>query len=363
MTPRGWAAFAACSLIWGIPYLFIKIAVDDGVPPVFVAWSRMVLGAVVLGTLAARSGVLGQVRGRWRWIAVYAVVELAIPFPLIAIGEQHVSSSLAAILIATVPLFVALLALRFDHEERADVRRMTGLVVGLGGVVVLMGVDVAGRTDELLGALAVLLAAFGYAAGPMLLKRKLDGIDARALMCASLVVAAGALTPFVMAAPPTEVPSADGLVSLVVLGVVCTALALVVFAVLIREVGTRPRADHHLRQPARGGRARGGGARRAPGRRGRRRAAADPRGLVAGDRVVRLIRGDFGYGTSSTPDPTHEELPHARTPNSRDHHRRTSGPGRRGRLWRGRRRGRRARRRQHRRGRRQRRRRCRRGRR
>ena len=237
MTPRGWAAFAACSVIWGIPYLFIKVAVDDGVPPVFVAWSRMVLGAAVLGLLAARAGVLGQVRGRWRWVAAYGVVELAIPFPLIAIGEQHVSSSLAAILVATVPLFVALLALRFDHEERADARRMAGLVIGLGGVVVLMGIDVAGRTDELLGALAVLLAALGYAAGPMVLKRKLGAIDPRALMCASLVVAAGALTPFVAAAPPSEVPSADGLASLVVLGVVCTALGLVVFAVLIREVG------------------------------------------------------------------------------------------------------------------------------
>lgn len=237
MNARAWTAFVACSLVWGIPYLFIKIAVDDGVPPVFVAWSRVVLGGAVLLALAARAGTLSQLEGRWRWVALYGVIELAIPFPLIAIGEQHVSSGLTAILIATVPLFVALLALRFDHEERAEGRRLVGLVVGLAGVVALMGIDVAGETAELLGALAILVAAVGYAAGPMLLKRTLGGLDAYATMGASLAVVAVILAPFVALDPPTAMPSADALWSLAVLGVVCTAGGLVAFSVLINEVG------------------------------------------------------------------------------------------------------------------------------
>ena len=210
---------------------------DDGVPPVFLAWVRVVLGAAVLLLLAWRAGVLGTVRGRWRPIAAYALFEIVVPFPLIAAGEQHVSSSLAAILIATVPILIALLALRFDHAERVTGRRLVGLLIGLTGVVALMGIDVAGKPDELLGAGAVLLAAVGYAIGPMLLKRYLADLDPRAGMAAALLAASIALTPFALAAPPATTPSAEAIGSLVVLGILCTAVAFVFFATLIADVG------------------------------------------------------------------------------------------------------------------------------
>ena len=187
MSARAWAAFATVSTLWGIPYLFIKIAVDDGVPPAFLAFVRVALGAAVLMALAWRAGTLGTLRGRVRWLVVYAVFEIAVPFPLIAAGEQHVASSLAAIIIASVPLFVALLALRFDRAERATGSRLVGLIVGLAGVVALVGIDVAGSGDELLAAGAILVAALGYAAGPMVFKRTLADLDPRAAMGASLV--------------------------------------------------------------------------------------------------------------------------------------------------------------------------------
>ena len=159
MSPRAWAMFATMSALWGIPYLFIKVAVDEGLSPAFVSWSRVVLAAVVLLVLAHRAGVLRSLEGRGKWLAAYALVEISIPFPLIAAGEEHVDSSLAAIIIASVPLLVALLALRFDHAERATGSRLVGLFVGFTGVVVLVGVDVAGNRDELLGAAFVLLGA------------------------------------------------------------------------------------------------------------------------------------------------------------------------------------------------------------
>jgi drug/metabolite transporter (DMT)-like permease len=87
MSARAWAAFAAVSILWGIPYLFIKVAVDDGVPPAFLAWVRVVLGAAVLLTLGWHAGLLSSLRGRWGWLAVFAVVEITLPFPLIAAGE------------------------------------------------------------------------------------------------------------------------------------------------------------------------------------------------------------------------------------------------------------------------------------
>jgi drug/metabolite transporter (DMT)-like permease len=207
MSARAWIAFAAVSTLWGMPYLFIKVAVDDGVPPGFLAWVRVVLGAAVLLGLAWKAGTLASLRGRWRWIAAFAIVEICFPFPLIAAGEQHVSSSLAAIIVAAAPLFVALLALRFDAEERATGVRLAGLLLGLAGVVALMGIDVAGRTEELLGALAILFSAFCYAVGPMLLKRYFADIDPRASMGAALAVAGVALLPVVALDPPSQTPS------------------------------------------------------------------------------------------------------------------------------------------------------------
>jgi drug/metabolite transporter (DMT)-like permease len=237
MTTRGWLAFAAMSLVWGIPYLFIKIAVDDGVPPAFVAWARVVLATVVLLALAWRAGVLGPLRGRGWPLLAYAVVEIALPFPLIAAGEQEVASGVTAILIAAVPLMIAVLAVRFDPSERATGARLVGLLLGLAGVAALVGIEFGGRTDELLGAGAILLAALGYAIGPMILKQRLAELDPRAMMGASLAMAAVLLTPAAALDLPDGVPSAEALIALVVLGLVCTALAFVIFGILIVEVG------------------------------------------------------------------------------------------------------------------------------
>src|SRR5437588_1795906 len=137
MTRRAWIAFAAVSLIWGVPYLLIRIAVRHGVPALALAWGRVTLAAIVLLVLAWRSGSLGSLRGRWRWLATYALVEFTIPFPLLGAGEQRVSSSLAAIIVASVPLIGAVLALRFDHSERPTRARAIGLGLGFGGVVAL----------------------------------------------------------------------------------------------------------------------------------------------------------------------------------------------------------------------------------
>jgi drug/metabolite transporter (DMT)-like permease len=237
VTARAWSLFAIVSVLWGIPYLFIAIAVDGGIPPAFLAWARVVLGALVLLPIAWKAGLLRSLRGRWRWLAPYAIAEIVIPFPLIAAGEQHVSSSIAAILIAATPLIVALLAIRFDQTERVRGARLAGLFVGLAGVVALVGVDVAGERDEMLGALAILVAAFGYAAGPMMLNRKLGDLDPRASMLGALTIAGVLLTPFAALDLPGSDVAGDAIASVAVLGVVCTAAAFVAFGALVRMIG------------------------------------------------------------------------------------------------------------------------------
>lgn len=237
MSSRAWIAFAAISLLWGIPYLFIKVAVDGGVPPLLLAWGRIVLAAAVLLAISARAGTLAPLRGRGRWLAAFALAELVVPFPMLAFGEERVSSSTAAIVIATAPLIVAGLALRFEPAERLDGRRLAGVLIGLAGVAALVGIDVAGSARELLGVACVLAAACGYAVGPMVLKRHLADLDPIASMGACLAIAGAVLTPGAAISAPSADPSGGALASVAVLGLLCTALALVLMAVLVDEAG------------------------------------------------------------------------------------------------------------------------------
>lgn len=235
MSARAWALFAAVSVVWGMPYLFIKIGVDDGITPGFLAWSRVTLAALVLLPVAWRSGAL---RGLpLRWLALFATVEIAIPFPLIGFGEQRISSSLAAILIASLPLVVAFLAVRFDGAERPTPTRLIGMLIGLGGVIALVGIDIGGSEQALLGAGAVLLATVGYAFGPLIVKQRLKGANPLGPVTAAMGVASILLLPFGIGDFPTQTPTEEAIASVVVLGLVCSALAFMLFFTLIAEIG------------------------------------------------------------------------------------------------------------------------------
>lgn len=237
MTRRAWLLFALSSVIWGVPYLFIKVAVDAGVPPAFVAWARVALGAALLLPVALRRGALRGLRGHGGAIVAYTVCEIAVPFVLIAVGERYIASSLAAILVATMPLQLALLSVWLSPAHRPTGLRLVGLVIGLGGVVALLGVDVGGRPNELLGAVLVLVATLGYAAAPLIVSRHLADLDPLGPVTASLVLATIALLPAALLRPPHGIPTPAALGAIAVLGVVCTVLGLVIFFQLITEAG------------------------------------------------------------------------------------------------------------------------------
>ena len=237
MTVRAWLLFAASSLIWGVPYLFIKIAIDDGVSPGFIAWARVALAALLLLPLALRRGALRGLWSRGPAIVAYTATEIAIPFVLIPIGERYITSALTAILIATMPLLVAAIALRVSPADRLGGARALGLVIGLAGVVALLGIDVAGKREELWGALMVLLATLCYAVAPIIVSRRLADLDPIGPVAASLTLAAVVLLPFALTSAPRTLPPPAALGSILVLGAVCTAAGLVVFFSLIAEAG------------------------------------------------------------------------------------------------------------------------------
>ena len=152
MTRKGWILFIAMSVIWGIPYLFIKIALLE-LDPGVVVFFRVGIAALVLIPIAIYQGVLRPLRQRWLMIVGLAFVQILGPFLLISFGEQHITSSLTSLLIATDPILVALLALRFDSRERVTGLRLVGLLIGIVGVAVLLGFDVGGDGQKLLGEL------------------------------------------------------------------------------------------------------------------------------------------------------------------------------------------------------------------
>jgi drug/metabolite transporter (DMT)-like permease len=234
---RGWILFASVSVIWGIPYLFIKLALEDGASPMLVAWGRVTLGAALLLPIAWRLGYLDGLRTKGKALVAFSIAECGLPWWLIPLGEQHVSSSLAAILIASLPIVTALVALRVDHSERVGGIRLVGLVLGLGGVVLLLGVDVGGQADELLGALAILGATLCYAGGLFIVKRHFSDVNPIGAVAVALAIATVMLAPAGIASAAEWDPGGTAVASIAVLGAVCSALALILFFGLITEVG------------------------------------------------------------------------------------------------------------------------------
>ena len=223
------------SALWGLPYLFIKVAVAEMDVP-FLVSVRLVIPAALLLPIAFASGSLAKAATHWRLLVAIGVIGIAAPFLLIAFGEQHIASSLAALLIAADPLFIVLLALRFDRTERASGTRLLGLVLGFVGVAALLGLHPSGDRLVLLGAAMVLLAAVCYAASALLVKR-LRGVPMLAGSTASLSVAALVLLPALFLDRPTQVPSLAAILSVLGLAIPCTAVAYVLYYHLIAEAG------------------------------------------------------------------------------------------------------------------------------
>jgi drug/metabolite transporter (DMT)-like permease len=231
---RGWVLFTAMSVIWGVPYLLIKVA-DEGVAVPVLVFARVAVGAAVLLPLAIRRRQIRVLAGRWRWLAVFAVVEIMLPWALLSDAERHLSSSLTGLLVASVPIIGLVLARLTGGQERLTVVRWTGLLLGLGGVALLAGPHLAGGGAWPIA--EVILVALGYATGPLIANRKLSDLPGLGMTAVCLGAAAVVYAPAAALTWPSRMPSAAVLGSLAGLGLLCTAIAFVLFFQLIAELG------------------------------------------------------------------------------------------------------------------------------
>lgn len=248
----------------GLPYLFIRVAVHAGVDPVVVVWLRTAGGALVLLPLALRQRALRSVLRQWRTVVALTLVQVTGPFLLITIGEQHISSSLAGLLVAAEPLVVVVIVVvtalvrpgNNTGRERITALRVAGLLIGFTGVAALLGVDT--ESNQRFGAALVVMAAVLYAIGALLIRRVTEGpggADPVGVITAILSINSLLLTPFALFRLPGRIPAPTVTASLLALALLCTAAAFLAYFALIAEVGParnrrvlrRPSSNSHRR--------------------------------------------------------------------------------------------------------------------
>jgi drug/metabolite transporter (DMT)-like permease len=223
------------AVIWGMPYLFIKIAVGE-LTPAGLVFLRTVIGTALLLPLGAARNDLPPLLRKWKWVLAYTVVEVAVPWFLLSDAERHISSSLAGLLIAATPFFGAIMARATDATDRFDRRRVAGLALGFMGVAALVGLDVRG--SDLVAIAQVLVVAFCYAAGPTIVARRLSDLPSLGVVAASFAITAVVYAPVAITQLPSSLPSPSVIFAVAVLGVVATAFGFLVFFALIGEVGS-----------------------------------------------------------------------------------------------------------------------------
>ncbi len=240
---RYWTMLLTLAAVWGASYLFIKVAVDEIEPAPMMAFRTLLAAAVLFGYVVWRLGrerAFGELRAAWRHCLVLGVLSAALPFWLVAWGEQYIDSGLAAVVQASVPIFNALLVLRFLPHERLTRIRALGLAIGIVGVAVVTGIHPDGGTLAILGAFAVVLASLSYAAGGIYGQRAVSGTAGPVLAAGSMLTAGLILLPFALFQRPDAVPSLEAAASVLALALLGTAFAqLILFRMLALHGSSR----------------------------------------------------------------------------------------------------------------------------
>jgi drug/metabolite transporter (DMT)-like permease len=223
--------------LWGSSYMFIKIGLEDDLSPAAIVFTRTLLGALALLPFALRRHAFRGVRPLLPLAVVLAAIQVAAPFLLISYGEQHISSGLAGILVASAPIWTALLAPVFDTSERSSGAALAGIVIGIVGVALIFGVDLGDAGSALGGGLMVLAASAGYAVGAFMVKRSFSALDAIGLVTTTMALSALLSLPVAAATASATAPGGGTIAAMLALGIGGTGIAFAIFYTLIAELG------------------------------------------------------------------------------------------------------------------------------
>jgi drug/metabolite transporter (DMT)-like permease len=233
---RALLCFIGLGIAWGIPYLLIKVAVRE-LSPEQVVLGRTVVAAVIMLPVALARGTVRPVLAKWKWLLAFTLVEIAVPWVALGTAEQKLPSSTTGLLIAAVPIVGVVLAFLTGRPEPLDRLNWLGLALGIAGVAALVGLDVGGSQGAPLAELALVVVC--YAVGPLILARRLADVPGIGVSASAITLTAIAYLPIVLVhgGVPSTLPSAEVVSSLLLLGVVCTAIAFVLLFALVAEIG------------------------------------------------------------------------------------------------------------------------------
>ena len=236
MSRKGWLLFFLCGFVWGIPYLLIRVAVEE-VDPTVVVFVRVLIGALIFIPITWRSGALAASKKYWKWILFYAVGEMIGPFWLITTAEKHVTSGLAGLLIATTPIWSAIQASIHGDKSVWHHRRLLGMIIGFLGIFLVVGLESLKGKQSAVAIAMLILAAMGYSVAMMTISRKATDADGKAINGVAMAITALVYLPFAIHFAPDQMPSGKAIAALVTLGLVPTAFAFFIFFILIAEIG------------------------------------------------------------------------------------------------------------------------------
>jgi drug/metabolite transporter (DMT)-like permease len=236
MSRKGWALFALVGVLWGVPYLFMKVAVDELATPVIV-FARLFIGAVVLIPLALSQKAIRSALQFWPYIALYAILEMVIPWSLITNAQKDLSSGVVALLVATVPIWATLFAHHTGDSTAAHRTRIFGIAIGLVGIAFLVGFETLNDVGNIRALVQVLIASVSYAYAVNMITRKAPGVSGIAINGLAMLLSTVIFAPFALTHLPTETPSSNAVLATIGLGVICTAFAFWVFFLVLDEVG------------------------------------------------------------------------------------------------------------------------------
>ena len=236
MSRKGWGLFALVGVLWGVPYMFMKIAVEELAVPVIV-FSRLLIGALVLIPLAFHKKTITAALEYWPYIAFYAVLEMVIPWTLITTAQKDLSSGVVALLVATVPIWATLFAHHTGDSTAAHRTRIFGIALGFIGIAFLVGFESFNDVGNIRALIQVLIASVSYAYAVNMITRKAPGASGIAINGIAMSLSALLFAPFALTHLPKTMPSTEAVMATIGLGIICTALAFWVFFLVLDEIG------------------------------------------------------------------------------------------------------------------------------
>lgn len=236
MSKRGWILFALIGILWGVPYLFMKVAVEE-LSIAVIVFARLAIGATLLMVIALRQRALVKLRPYIKYILFYAVLEMVIPWTLITNAQRELSSGVVALLVATVPIWATLFAHHTGDSTAAHRTRIAGITIGLLGIVLIVGIESFSDFGNAFSLIQVLIASASYAWAVNMVTRKVQGVSGVAINGIAMLAAAILFAPFALINVPETNPSLSVILATIGLGILCSGIAFWVFFIVIEEIG------------------------------------------------------------------------------------------------------------------------------